>query len=73
MDPLFRGAPLFAVSECVLIRILEEIWVEGYVENEATAVGTDLPPVGPHKVYLADECEVPPPLRIHPRGVPPAG
>ena len=39
------GAPLFADGELVLIRIPEEIRVEGYVENEATAVGTDLPPV----------------------------
>jgi hypothetical protein len=42
---LDRGAPLFGVGEFVLIRIPEEIRVEGYVENEATAVGTDLPPV----------------------------
>lgn len=42
---LDRGASLFAIGECVLIRIPEEIQVEGYVENEATAVGTDLPPV----------------------------
>ncbi|KAM6488870.1 hypothetical protein JOM56_015669 [Amanita muscaria] len=40
---LDHGAPLFAVGEFVLIP--EEIRVEGYVENEATAVGTDLPPV----------------------------
>jgi hypothetical protein len=42
---LDRGAPGFATGECVLIRIPEEIRVEGYVENQATAVGTDLPPV----------------------------
>ncbi|KIL65219.1 hypothetical protein M378DRAFT_533771 [Amanita muscaria Koide BX008] len=40
---LDHGAPLFAVGEFVLIP--KEIRVEGYVENEATAVGTDLPPV----------------------------
>lgn len=37
------GAPLFTVGECILIRIPGEIRVEGYLENEATAVGTDLP------------------------------
>ena len=42
-DSLDRGAPLFAIGELVLIRIPEELEVERYVENEATAVGTDLP------------------------------
>jgi hypothetical protein len=42
---LDRGAPIFAIGECVLIRIPEQIQVEGYVENEATAVGTGLPPL----------------------------
>jgi hypothetical protein len=42
---LDREAPVFAMGECVLIRFPEEIRVEGYVENEATAVGTDLSPV----------------------------
>ena len=39
------GAPLFTVGECVLIRIPEEIQVEGYVEDEASANGTRLPPI----------------------------
>ena len=32
-----RGAPIFSFGELVLLRIPEQILVEGYVENEATA------------------------------------
>ncbi|KAF8344657.1 hypothetical protein F5887DRAFT_970066 [Amanita rubescens] len=40
---LDRGASLFAVGEYVLVRIPEEIQVEGYhIDNEASVVGTDL-------------------------------
>ena len=39
------GAPIFAVGECILIRIPGQIQVEGYVEDEASAIGTNLPPV----------------------------
>jgi len=39
------GASSFAAGECVLVRIPGRIQVEGYVDNEATAVGTNLPPV----------------------------
>jgi hypothetical protein len=42
---LDRGAAPFALGECVLVRIPEPIQVEGYVENEATIVGTNLSPV----------------------------
>ena len=38
------GASNFAFGEFVLIRIPESIEVEGYIDDEATAVGTDLPP-----------------------------
>ena len=37
------GAPGFAMGDFILVRIPKEIRVEGYVENEGTAVGTDLP------------------------------
>ena len=37
------GASDFIVGEYILVRIPEEIQVEGYVDNEATAGGTDLP------------------------------
>ena len=38
------GGANFALSECVLVRIPGRIQVEGHVENDATAVGTGLPP-----------------------------
>ncbi|KAF8346407.1 hypothetical protein F5887DRAFT_1182675 [Amanita rubescens] len=38
------GGANFALGECVLVRIPERIQVEGHVEDEATAVGTGLPP-----------------------------
>ena len=41
---LGSGAPSFIPGEYVLVRIPEEIQVGGHVDNEATAVGTDLPP-----------------------------
>ncbi|KAF8677792.1 hypothetical protein AX14_004796 [Amanita brunnescens Koide BX004] len=41
---LGSGAPSFIPGECILVRIPEEIQVGGHVDNEATAVGTDLPP-----------------------------
>ena len=34
----------FALGECVLVRIPGRIQVEGHVDDEATAVGTGLPP-----------------------------
>jgi hypothetical protein len=56
---LDRGASRFVVGEYVLVRIPERIQVEGYVDNEATAVGTDLPPAstgsGPqHFAFIRD-------------------
>ncbi|KAK2460017.1 hypothetical protein APHAL10511_007940 [Amanita phalloides] len=43
-DPLLLegGASIFITGEYILVKIPEEIQVEGYVDNEATAVGTDL-------------------------------
>ena len=41
---LENGAPIFMIGECVLVGIPEVIQVEGHVDNEATAVVTDLPP-----------------------------
>ena len=38
------GASPFTLGEYILFRIPQEIKVDGYVENEATACGTDLPP-----------------------------
>ncbi|KAI0296731.1 hypothetical protein B0F90DRAFT_1744658 [Multifurca ochricompacta] len=38
------GGANFALGECVLVRIPGRIQVEGHVDDEATAVGTGLPP-----------------------------
>jgi hypothetical protein len=38
------GSSNFVFGECVLMRIPERIQVEGYVDDEVTVVGTDLPP-----------------------------
>jgi hypothetical protein len=39
------GAPPFVLGECILVRIPDPIQVEGYVENEASFIGTNLPPM----------------------------
>ena len=37
------GGPGFSIGDFILVKIPKEIRVEGYVENEGTTVGTDLP------------------------------
>ncbi|KIL64954.1 hypothetical protein M378DRAFT_77473 [Amanita muscaria Koide BX008] len=56
---LDRGASRFVVGEYILVRIPERIQVEGYVDNEATAVGTNISPAstgsGPqHFAFIRD-------------------
>ncbi|EDR09630.1 uncharacterized protein LACBIDRAFT_318893 [Laccaria bicolor S238N-H82] len=58
------GVSSFTIGECILIRIPGGIQVEEYVEDEVTAVGTNLPPIseGTGSQHLAFICNI----TVHP-------